>query len=34
MSENYQDKIDAFMAEVLAKDAHEPCFYSSSSRSC
>jgi len=26
MSVKYQDKIDAFMAEVLAKDAHEPVF--------
>lgn len=26
MSEKYQGKIDAFMAEVLAKDAHEPVF--------
>ena len=26
MSLNYQDKIDAFMAKVLAKDAHEPVF--------
>ena len=26
MSEKYQGKINAFMAEVLAKDAHEPVF--------
>ena len=26
MSENYQSKIDAFMSEVLAKDANEPFF--------
>ena len=26
MSVKYQDKIDAFMARVLAKDAHEPVF--------
>jgi glutamate dehydrogenase (NADP+) len=26
MSVKYQDKIDAFMANVLAKDAHEPVF--------
>ena len=26
MSENYQSKIDAFMSEVLAKNANEPFF--------
>ena len=26
MSLRYQDKIDAFMSKVLAKDAHEPVF--------
>ena len=26
MSLKYKDKIDAFMAKVLAKDAHEPVF--------
>ena len=26
MSLKYQDKIDAFMSKVLAKDAHEPVF--------
>ena len=26
MSTKYQEKIDAFMAEVIAKDAHEPVF--------
>ena len=26
MSTNYQEKIDAFMADIIAKDAHEPVF--------
>ena len=26
MSTKYQEKIDAFMADIIAKDAHEPVF--------
>ena len=34
MSVKYQDKIDAFMAGVLAKDAHEPVFIQAVQESC